>query len=290
MAIFAALALLGWQVFDSVNRARERAQLHANNLAVLQYAYLQLQQDMGQIVAYQAPSDSNASRLEANNSNASNNTANNVPGSTNPQANEQKVATAEPFMRLDSEQISFVRFADPDPRYQTSPSLQRVEYVFSDQNLIRRQYTSMDDASVGLDSVMLAGATEGRWQAYLPELSPIFPSKDASSTNGFGSAFADSSAFAQVNGSAVDNAKLVLLPNGISVSFSYKGMPITWQFALAPQAVANSSNQPNNNFKNTPNNNANNSDNNNNGSNSSNNNVNNNASGNSPAQNPPTVQ
>lgn len=256
MAIFAALALLGWQVFDSVNRARERAQLYANDLAVLQYAYLQLQQDIGQIVAYQAPRDSNASRLEADNSNASNNTANNAPGSTNPQANEQKVATAEPFMRLNSEQISFVRFADPDPRYQTSPSLQRVEYVFSDQSLIRRQYTSMDDASVGLDSVMLAGATEGRWQAYLPELSPIFPSKDASSTNGFGSAFADSSAFAQVNGSAVDNAKLVLLPNGISVSFSYKEMPITWQFALAPQAVANSSNQPNNNANNIPNNNA----------------------------------
>ena len=48
MAIFAALAILGWQVFDSVNRARERAQLHADDLAVLQYAYLQLQQDIGQ--------------------------------------------------------------------------------------------------------------------------------------------------------------------------------------------------------------------------------------------------
>ncbi len=263
MAIFAALAVLGWQVFDSVNRARERAQLHVDDLAILQYAYLQLQQDIGQIVAYQAPSDSNAS----------NNNANTALGSTNPPANEQKVAKPEPFMRLSSEQISFVRFADPDPRYQTSPSLQRVEYVFSDQSLIRRQYTSMDEANVGLDSVMLAGATEGRWQAYLPQVSPTFPNKEAGSTNGFGSAFADSSAFAQANGSAVDNVKLVLLPNGVSVSFSYKDMPITWQFALAPQAIANSSNKPNNKSNNA-----------------TSNNNNNNASGNNPAQNLPTVQ
>ena len=33
MAIFAMLAVAGWQVFDSVNRARERAQTHADNLA-----------------------------------------------------------------------------------------------------------------------------------------------------------------------------------------------------------------------------------------------------------------
>ena len=38
MAIFAMLSVAGWQVFDSVNRARERAQFHADNLAVLQYA------------------------------------------------------------------------------------------------------------------------------------------------------------------------------------------------------------------------------------------------------------
>ncbi|MGB2082134.1 MAG: PulJ/GspJ family protein, partial [Psychrobacter sp.] len=29
MAIFAMLAVAGWQVFDGVNRARERAQFHA---------------------------------------------------------------------------------------------------------------------------------------------------------------------------------------------------------------------------------------------------------------------
>lgn len=261
MAIFAALAVLGWQVFDSVNRARERAQLHADDLAVLQYAYLQLQQDIGQIIAYQAPSALNASNLET-----SNNSANTAPGSTNPQANEQNIKTTEPFMTLDSEQVSFVRFADPDPRYQTSPSLQRVEYIFSDQQLIRRQYPSMDEASIGLDSVVLEGAIEGRWQAYLPQLSNNFPNKDVQNgTN-------NSNAFTQANGLAVDTSKIILLPNGVSVSFSYKEMPITWQFALAPQAVVNSSKPDNSNTSN-------------NGSNS-----NNNPSGNSSSQNQPTVQ
>ncbi|MDN5565418.1 MAG: prepilin-type N-terminal cleavage/methylation domain-containing protein [Psychrobacter sp.] len=262
MAIFAALAVLGWQVFDSVNRARERAQRHADDLAVLQYAYLQLQQDIGQIIAYQAPSALNASNLET-----SNNSANTAPSSTNQQANKPNIATPEPFMTLDSEQVSFVRFSDPDPRYQTSPSLQRVEYIFSDQQLIRRQYPSMDEASIGLDSVVLEGAIEGRWQAYLPQLSNNFPNKDVQNDT------SNSSAFTQANGLAVDTSKIILLPNGVSVSFSYKEMPITWQFALAPQAVANSS-KPDNNTSNS-----------NNGSNS-----NNNSSGNSSSQNQPTVQ
>ncbi len=270
MAIFAALAVLGWQVFDSVNRARESAQRHADNLAVLQYAYLQLQQDIGQIVAYQAPS-----ALNASNSETSNNSANTASGSTNPQANEQNITTPEPFMTLDSEQVSFVRFADPDPRYQTSPSLQRVEYVFSDQRLIRRQYTSMDEASIGLDSVILEGVIEGRWQAYLPQLSDKFPNKDAQNDTSNSRSFADSSAFAQSNGSAVDTPEIILLPNGVSVSFSYKEIPITWQFALAPQAVANS-NKPNNSNSNSDSNN--------------NSSSNNNPSGNSSSQNQPTVQ
>ena len=54
MAIFAMLAVVGWQVFDGLNRAKERAQYHADQLSELQYAYLQIQQDMRQVVPYQA--------------------------------------------------------------------------------------------------------------------------------------------------------------------------------------------------------------------------------------------
>ena len=230
MAIFAMLAVAGWQVFDGVNRARERAQFHADNLAVLQYAYLQLQQDMGQIIPYQAATQSVSA--------ANNNTSNSTSSGNNTQSSEQINEIApEPFMSLDGEHVSFVRFADPDPRYQSSNSLQRIEYIFADERLIRRQYTSMEGGrdSVSLDSVLLEGVTAGRWQAYLPELSTRFPSDDAnSSTN---------TAVRQSANPASPKPTAVLLPKGIAVSFTYQDMPITWQWALAPQPISYSNSQ-----------------------------------------------
>ncbi|WP_367106870.1 type II secretion system minor pseudopilin GspJ [uncultured Psychrobacter sp.] len=209
MSIFAMLAVAGWQVFDSVNRARERAQYHADQLAVLQYAYLQLQQDMGQIIAYQVPSDSADS-------------ANSVDTNDN-----QDDLLAEPFMSLNEAQISFVRFADPDPRYQSSPSLQRVDYVIADERLIRRQYTDINSSSndISLDTVLLEGITTGLWQAYLPEVSTQFPSSDL-----------------DVNDGMDEEPEVILLPKGVGISFTYEDTPITWQFALAPQPLPNSSN------------------------------------------------
>lgn len=228
MAIFAMLAVAGWQVFDGVNRARERAQFHADNLAVLQYAYLQLQQDMGQIIPYQAATQSVSA-------------ANNSPSdSTNADTSSQSIEqineiAPEPFMSLDDEHISFVRFADPDPRYQSSNSIQRIEYIFADERLIRRQYASMEGGrdSVSLDSVLLEGVTAGSWQAYLPELSTKFPSDDANSNS-------TNTAVRQSANTASPKPTAVLLPKGVAVSFTYQDMPITWQWALAPQPISHS--------------------------------------------------
>ena len=215
MAIFAMLAVAGWQVFDSVNRARERAQFHADNLAVLQYAYLQLQQDMGQIIPYQAPSTQDISV---------------VTGSGN-ESSQENAIEPEPFMSLDGEHISFVRFADPDPRYQSSASVQHIEYIFADERLIRRQYTSLaaGDDSVSLDSVLLEGVTAARWQAYLPEIATKFPDENSSDNN------STTRASGQTADIANSQAEAKLLPKGIAVSFTYQDMPITWQWALAPQ-------------------------------------------------------
>ncbi|MGE6245096.1 type II secretion system minor pseudopilin GspJ [Psychrobacter proteolyticus] len=223
MAIFAMLAVAGWQVFDGVNRARERAQFHADNLAVLQYAYLQLQQDMGQIIPYQEVTTQSVSVV------------NNKPQSSE-QINE---ISPEPFMSLDGEHISFVRFANPDPRYQSSNSLQRIEYIFADERLIRRQYTSMEGGrdSVSLDSILLEGVTAGSWQAYLPELSTKFPNDDASSGS------STNTAMRQSANTASPKPTAVLLPKGIAVSFTYQDMPITWQWALAPQPIPPSNSQ-----------------------------------------------
>ncbi|MGM8886387.1 type II secretion system minor pseudopilin GspJ [Psychrobacter sp. 1U2] len=246
MAIFAMLAVAGWQVFDSVNRARDRAQLQADHLAALQYAYLQLQQDMGQIIAYQVPSAQAAN--EINNNDTSNNTGDAAP------------LAPEPFMRLDGEQVSFVRFADPDPRYQSSPSLQHIEYIFADQRLIRRQYTHIENTSgsnsqnVSLDSVLLEGVTAASWQALLPEPANTFPN-DSSNSN-------SSNLANTANGTAQSSQvnSVNLLPQGVAVSFTYQDMPIHWQWALAPQPLPvtnntlGSSNNDNNN-NNTGNNN-----------------------------------
>jgi len=233
MAIFAMLAVAGWQVFDGVNRARERAQFHADNLAVLQYAYLQVQQDMGQIIPYQAAATQNVSA-------ANNNTRTSTSSGNNTQSSGQinKIAP-EPFMSLDGEHVSFVRFADPDPRYQSSNSLQRIEYIFADERLIRRQYTSMEGGrdSVSLDSVLLEGVTAGSWQAYLPELSTRFSSDDANSGSSINTAMRQSANTASPKPTAV------LLPKGIAVSFTYQNIPITWQWALAPQPISHSNSQ-----------------------------------------------
>ena len=262
MAIFAMLAVAGWQVFDGVNRARERAQFHADNLAVLQYAYLQLQQDMNQIIPYQAVDTQGANSL-INNA-ASNNTGND---NTN-NSNQENAPAPEPFMSLDGARISFVRFADPDPRYQSSASVQHIEYIFADERLIRRQYTSLGSESISLDSILLEGVTAGRWQAYLPELSTKFPNKDSSNNN--------NSASGQLANSDNKTSEIMLLPKGIALNFTYQDMPITWQWALTPQPTPNVS--TNNSNKNVPNNpNANNP--NGNGSNSGNNNNNGNSNG-----------
>ena len=263
MAIFAMLAVAGWQVFDGVNRARERAQFHADNLAVLQYAYLQLQQDMNQMIPYQAVDTQGANSLINNAS--TNNAATNNNNST-----QENAPAPEPFMSLDGARISFVRFADPDPRYQSSSSVQHIEYIFADERLIRRQYTSLAGGSdsISLDSVLLEGVTAGRWQAYLPELSAKFPNKDSSNIN-------NNILAAPTANSANAPSEIMLLPKGIVLNFTYQDMPITWQWALTPQPIPNiSTNTSNKNIPNNPNGNGNGSNNNNGNSNDGTNNDN----------------
>ncbi|WP_010196187.1 type II secretion system minor pseudopilin GspJ [Psychrobacter sp. PAMC 21119] len=234
MAIFAMLAVAGWQVFDSVNRARERAQFHADNLAVLQYAYLQLQQDMGQIIPYQLPTTQDARTQDISVANSGN------------ESSQDNAIEPEPFMSLDGERVSFVRFADPDPRYQSSTSMQHVEYIFADERLIRRQYTSLATGpdSVSLDSVLLEGVTAARWQAYLPEIATKFPDENSGNNSNV------NRASGQATNTASSQAEAELLPKGIAVSFTYQDMPITWQWALAPQPFPRSSMQHTPNSKN----------------------------------------
>lgn len=213
MAIFAMLAVVGWQVFDGLNRAKERAQYHADQLSELQYAYLQIQQDLNQAVPYQAVDELD---LEAADSSS---TAN---------ANKNKASVvAQPMFTLSSNEISFVRYADPDPRYQISPTLIKVSYIFDNNQLIRRQYAELKEGAqaVSLDSILIKEISAGRWQAYLPEVISRYPNSDGNnSVNGLRN---------QGGVKPLDNEQdNQLLPKGVALTFSYHDMPLTWKFAL----------------------------------------------------------
>ena len=275
LAIFAMLAVAGWQVFDSVSRAREQAQVQADHLAVLQQAYLQIQQDLGQIIAYQTLEVQNTS-LQNGSDDANNQPANNQ----NNDNSSSNTVDAKPFMLLDKERLRFIRFADPDPRYQNSPSLQRVEYILSEERLIRRQYVDVrgDNDSVSLDSVVLEGISAASWQAYLPEISASFPNNSSNTETGNSTA---SNGLAQNTPTDMAKSQKALLPKGISISFTYQDIPITWQWALTPQLapltshpIATKSNNDSSNSNNSNSNNSNNNGSNNNGNTSNTSSVN----------------
>lgn len=233
LAIFALLAVSGWQVFDGLNRAKERAQTQAQQLTDLQYAYLQIQQDMSQVVAWYNPAVSgNIGDTTNPSTQSSQNTTNPVPPSA--------------FM-LGSQTLQFVRFADPDPRYAISPTLVRVEYLISDRQLLRRQYFDLQPstssnsisseqmtmgtltAQPSLDSVLLSGIDAAQWLAYLPEPSIVFPAI----------ATMQSSNLSNSSNSKQQPSQSVL-PKGVGLQFSYHELPIEWRFALsdpAPQPI-----------------------------------------------------
>lgn len=231
MAIFATLAVTGWQVFDGLTRAKERAQYHAKQLSELQYAYLQLQQDLAQIVAYQDTSDNTgiaASSAQPPPSDSAD-SGNQTSAAADTQSTGKPEIAQKPMFKLDATSLSFVRFADPDPRYQSSPTLIRVEYVVADQRLLRRQFAQIYDSSqaVSLDSVLLEDITDVQWQAYTPEASNRFPD-DSSAGN-------TPALVAQVQPSDTTDIA-ALLPKGVGLSFSYHDQPLAWTFALSQPA------------------------------------------------------
>lgn len=242
MTIFAVLALAGWQVFDGLTRAKERAQYHADQLSELQYAYLQIQQDMSQIVPYQ--------KVTAQAAAPTANRPEGAPESPVPEV-KKSAPTSPPLLRLEPEQLSFVRFADPDPRYQSSPALVQVTYLIEGEQLIRRQFTQIGEAqqAVSLDSVLLTEISGATWQAYTPEVSSRFPSDD----NNGGQ---NTSASLLPNASSTQKPVVAQLPKGVGLSFIYHDMPLAWQFALATPAAPSKALSTNNNTPETPNGNA----------------------------------
>lgn len=237
MTIFAMLAVAGWQVFDGLNRAKERAEYHADQLSELQYAYLQIQQDMSQIVPYQDVPTQGAKPMTPDldaQADAAQGDSQSVDSASSSATN-----SSPPLFSLAPTQISFVRFADPDPRYQTSPTLVRVEYHFEDEKLIRKQFATIDksEQAVSLDSVLVEAVKAGQWQAYTPEVSTRFPLDSDAQSRALPAA-------ANLQNNANDDPSR-LLPKGIGLSFTYYDMPLSWRFALSAPSPNSETAAPN---------------------------------------------
>ena len=230
LVIFAMLALAGWQIMDSLTKSRERGYQHQKSLSQLDYAYLQLSQDLAQTSNYVAVPILSAT---------DNNTA-----STNSSA-------MTPTFVLNASQISFIRFAAPDPRYQSSPMLAKIQYSVAGETLIKQRFYQLDNNNeTPATSVLLTGIKDASWRALTPDAVSVFPDEATlqkvqqiqaqKNTNQTANAATNpipntpNNATDQ-NGNlqnSIDLTPYQQLPRGIELNFSYQGEPITWRFAL----------------------------------------------------------
>jgi len=230
LVIFAMLALAGWQIMDSLTKSRERGYQHQKSLSQLDYAYLQLSQDLAQTSNYVAVPILSA-------------TANDT-ASTNS-------AAMTPTFVLNASQISFTRFAAPDPRYQPSPMLAKIQYSVAGETLTKRGFYQLDDNNeTPSTSVLLTGIKDASWRALTPDAVSVFPDEATlqklqqiqaqKNTNQTANALTNSNPNPPDNATdqngnlqnSIDLMPYQQLPRGIELNFSYQGEPITWRFAL----------------------------------------------------------
>lgn len=230
LVIFAMLALAGWQIMDSLTKSRERGYQHQKSLSQLDYAYLQLSQDLAQTSNYVAVPILSAT---------DNNTAS---------ANS---AAMTPTFVLNASQMSFIRFAAPDPRYQPSPMLAKIQYSVAGETLTKRRFYQLDNNNeTPATSVLLTGIKDASWRALTPDVVSVFPDEATlqkiqqlqaqkktnqttnAATNPIPNApnnVTDKNSNLQ---NSIDLTPYQQLPRGIELNFIYQGEPITWRFAL----------------------------------------------------------
>lgn len=234
LMIFAMLALAGWQIMDSVTKSRDKGKLHQQALSQLDYAYLQLSQDLAQTTNYVA-----------------------VP----------TIATAAilPTFELNDQQIRFIRFAAPDPRYQPLPVLAKVQYSVAGEKLTKQRFYQLNDNQENpATSVLLTGIKDASWKALTPDAVSHFPDettlqkvqqRQAQKQANLGANSPDNLPPNQSGGNnptnnpqanspqgsnqaqdnqanTIDLAPYQQLPRGVELTFTYQGEPITWRFAL----------------------------------------------------------
>ena len=230
LVIFAMLALAGWQIMDSLTKSRERGYQHQKSLSQLDYAYLQLSQDLAQTSNYVAVPILSA-------------TANNTASANS--------AAMTPTFVLNASQMSFIRFAAPDPRYQPSPMLAKIQYSVAGETLTKRRFYQLDDNNeTPATSVLLTGIKDASWRALTPDAVSVFPDEATlqkvqqiqaqkktnqtanASTNPIPNTPNNATDQNSSLQNSIDLTPYQQLPRGIELNFSYQGEPITWRFAL----------------------------------------------------------
>nr|WP_313090601.1 type II secretion system minor pseudopilin GspJ [Moraxella sp. CTOTU48268] len=230
LVIFAMLALAGWQIMDSLTKSRERGYQHQKSLSQLDYAYLQLSQDLAQTSNYVAVPILSA-------------TANDTASANS--------AAMTPTFVLNASQMSFIRFAAPDPRYQPSPMLAKIQYSLAGETLTKKRFYHLDDNNENpATSVLLTGIKDASWRALTPDAVSVFPDEATlqkvqqiqaqkktnqtanASTNPIPNTPDNTTDQNSNSQNSVDLTPYQQLPRGIELNFSYQGEPITWRFAL----------------------------------------------------------
>lgn len=230
LVIFAMLALAGWQIMDSLTKSRERGYQHQKSLSQLDYAYLQLSQDLAQTSNYVAVPILSATANDTTSANT---------------------AAMTPTFVLNASQMSFIRFAAPDPRYQPSPMLAKIQYSVAGETLTKRRFYQLDDNNeTPATSVLLTGIKDASWRALTPDAVSVFPDEATlqklqqlqaqKNTNQTANAATNPipntpDNTTDQNGNlqnSIDLTPYQQLPRGIELNFSYQGEPITWRFAL----------------------------------------------------------
>lgn len=234
LVIFAMLALAGWQIMDSLTKSRERGYQHQKSLSQLDYAYLQLSQDLAKTSNYVAVPILSATAYANANNTASVNSA-----------------AMTPTFVLNASQISFIRFAAPDPRYQSSPMLAKIQYSLAGETLTKRRFYQLDNNNeTPATSVLLTGIKDASWRALTPDAVSVFPDEATlqklqqlqaqKKTNQTANASTNATPNPPDNATdqnsnlqnSIDLMPYQQLPRGIELNFSYQGEPITWRFAL----------------------------------------------------------
>ncbi|ELA08639.1 general secretion pathway protein J [Moraxella macacae 0408225] len=229
MLIFAMLALSGWQIMDSLSKTQQRTKIQVDQLSQLQYAYLQLFQDFSQVTSYVAiPSNQNL-------------------------ANQAQTIT--PTFSLNAQEVSFIRFANPDPRFNVSQALTKIRYVSQNNALVKQrsydlhQNTANNHAS---QSVLLTEVKDIKWTAWsatdTPEIVNQFPDNQSiefaqnrtnlyknHQSNAQNQNNSQSNTAQKANDNLQDLTAYQQLPAGVVLSFTYHDEPIVWQFALTPK-------------------------------------------------------